>query len=97
MDELTNRLECVHRIIVKQEVGAKRHLPDLDGTRPEPGQIRKRLVGFAIENKTRNGQSEKRLDETPGIGLCYRLKCIAVITTNIDVQRYVVRDDLFSR
>jgi|Kansoi200Nextera_1026148.scaffolds.fasta_scaffold03503_1 hypothetical protein len=49
VDELTNRLECIHRVIVKQEVGTRRNLPDLDGTRPEPGQIRQRLVGESGE------------------------------------------------
>ena len=87
VDELTNRLECILRVIVKQEVGARRNLPDLHGTCPEPGQIRERLVGVAVEKEPRDEQGEKLLNETARIGLSHRLKCIGVIATNIHVQR----------
>ena len=44
MDELANSLECVHRVIVKEEVGARRNLCDLDGACPERGQIGERPI-----------------------------------------------------
>src|SRR5438552_18761111 len=39
-----NSLECVHRVIVKEEAGARRNLCDLDGACPERGQIGERPI-----------------------------------------------------
>jgi hypothetical protein len=68
VDELTNRLECIHRVIVKQEVGARRNLHDLHGTRAEPQQIRQRLVGVTVEKKPRGYEKN---DVTEGNALIH--------------------------